>query len=62
MLSPSIFKCVLASCLRPLKSSVSYGNIGLSSVAYTDDVLFVARTHRGLLSNFIILKNELSKI
>ena len=28
VLSPSIFKCVLASCLGPLKSSVFYGNIG----------------------------------
>ena len=53
---------MLASCLRPLKSSVSYGNIGLSSVAYADDVLLVARTRRGLLSNFTILTNELSKI
>ena len=33
VLSPSIFKCVLASCLRPLRSSVFYGNIGLSSIA-----------------------------
>ena len=39
-----------------------YGNIGLSSVAYADDVLLVVRTRRGLLSNFIILTNELSKI
>ena len=54
VLSPSIFKCVLASCLCPLKSSVFYGNIGLSSVAYADDVLLVARTRRGLLSNFTI--------
>ena len=51
---------MLASCLRPLKSSVSYGNIGLSSVAYADDLLLVARTRRGLLSNFTILINELS--
>ena len=62
VLSPSIFKCVFASCLRHLKSSVFYGNIGLSSVAYEDDVLLVAQTRRGLLSNFIILTNELSKI
>ena len=53
---------MLASCLRPLKSSVSYGNIGLSSVAYADDVLLVARTRCGLLSNFTILTKELSKI
>ena len=62
LLSSSIFKCVLASCLLPLKSSVSYGNIGLSSVAYADDILLVARTHRGLIFNFTILTNELSKI
>ena len=53
---------MLVSFLRPLKSSVSYGNIGSSSVAYADDVLLVARTRRGLLSNFTILTNELSKI
>ena len=53
VLSPSIFKCLLASCLRPHKSSVFYGNIGLSSVAYADDVLLVARTRHGLLSNLI---------
>ena len=53
---------MLASCLRPLKISVPYGNIGLSSVTFADDVLLVARTRRGLLSNFIILTNELSKI
>ena len=53
---------MLASFLRPLQSSVSYGNIGLSSVAYADDVLLVARTRRGLLSNFTILSNELSRI
>ena len=62
VLSPSIFKCVLALCLRPLRSSVFYGNIGLSSIAYADDILFVARTRCGLLSNFTILTNELSKI
>ena len=62
MLSPSIFKCVLALWLRPLKTSVFYGNIGLSSVAYADDVLLVARTRRGLLSNFTMLTNKLSKI
>ena len=61
-MSPSIFKCVFASCLRPLGSCVFYGNIGLSSIAYADDVLLVARTRRGLLSNFTILTNELSKI
>ena len=33
-----------------------------SYVAYADDVLLVARTRRGLLSNFTILTNELSKI
>ena len=38
------------------------GNIGLSSVAYADNVLLLARTRRGLLSNFTILTNELSKI
>ena len=37
-------------------------NIGLSSVAYADDVLLVARARRGLLSNFTILTNELSKM
>ena len=63
-MSPSIFKCVLASWLRPLKSSDFYGNIGLSSVGLSsaDDVLLVSRTRRGLLSNFTILTNELSKI
>jgi len=53
---------VLALCLRPLKNSVFYGNIGLSSVAYADNVLLVARTRRELLWNFTILTNELSKI
>ena len=53
---------MLASCLCPLKSSVSYGNIGLSSVTYANDVLLVAQTCCGLLSNFTILANELSKI
>ena len=53
---------MLASCLRPLKSSVFYGNIGLPSAAYADDVLLVARTRCGLLSNFTILTSELSKI
>ena len=53
---------MLALCLCPLKSSVSYGNIGLSSVAYADDVLLIAWTRRGLLSHFTILTNELSKI
>ena len=48
LLSPSIFKCVLVSCLRPLRSSVLYGNIGFSCIAYADDVLLVARTRRGL--------------
>ena len=62
VLSPSIFKCVLASCLRPLRSSVFYSNTGLSSIAYADDVLLVARTRSGLLFNFTILTNELSKI
>ena len=47
-----------ASCLR----SVSYGNIGLSSIAYADDLPLVARTRRGLLSNFTILTNELFRI
>ena len=62
VLPPSIFKCVLASCLRPLRSSVFYGNIGLSSIAYADVVLLVVETRRGLLANFTILTNELSKI
>ena len=62
MLSPSIFKCVVALCLLPLKSFIFYGNIGLSYVAYADDVLLVAWTRRGLLSNFTILTNVLSKI
>ena len=52
---------MLASCLRPPENTVSYGNIVLSSVEYADDVLLVARTRRGLLSNFTILTNELSK-
>ena len=46
ILSLSIFKCVLVSCLRPLRSSVLYGNIGLSCIAYADDVFLVARTRR----------------
>ena len=62
VLSPSIFKCALASCLRPLKSFVFYVSIKKSYVAYADDVLLVARTRRGLFSNFTILTNELSKI
>ena len=32
------------------------------TLVYAADVLLVARTHRGLLSNFTILTNELSKI
>ena len=52
---------MLASCLSPLKIYVSYGNIGLSSVAYADDVFLVALARRGLLYNFTILTNELSK-
>ena len=61
VLSPSLFKCALASCLRPLISTVSYGSIGLFYVAYADNVLLVARTRRGLFSSFTILTNELSK-
>ena len=53
---------MLASFLRPLKSFVSYRNIGLSSVLYADDVRLVARTYRGLLSNFTIFTNKLLKI
>ena len=53
---------MLASFPRPLKSYVSYFNIGLSSVACADDVLLVARTRRGLLFNFTVLTNELSKV
>ena len=33
-----------------------------SSIVYADDALLVGRTPRGLLSNFTILTNELSKI
>ena len=62
VLSLSVFKCVHASCLRPLKSSIFYGNKGLYCVAYADDVLLVARTRRVLLSSFTISTNELSKI
>ena len=62
VLSPSMFECVLASYLRSLRSSVFYGNIDLSSITYADDVLLVARIRRGLLSNFTILTNRLSKI
>ena len=53
--------CLHRACI-PLKFLFFYGNIGLSSVAYADDVLLVARTRRGLLSNFTILTNELSNI
>ena len=53
---------MLALCLRPLRSSVFHGNIGLSSNAYADDVLLVAQTRRGSLPNFTILANGLSKI
>ena len=53
---------MLALYLRSLRSSVFYGNIDLSSITYADDVLLVARTRRGLLSNFTILTNRLSKI
>ena len=54
VLSPTIFKCVLASCLRPLKSSVFYSNIGLSSVAYADNVLLVAWTCCGFFQFYYI--------
>ena len=53
--------CLNRACV-PLKFKFFYCNIGLSSVAYADDVLLVARTRRRLLSNFTILTNELSKI
>ena len=50
---------MFAHILRLLKSSVFYGN---TSVTHADDVLLVAWNRRGLLSNFTILTNELSKI
>ena len=53
--------CLHRACVH-LEVLFFYGNIGLSSIAYADDVLLVSRTSRGLLSNFTILTNELSKI
>ena len=46
----------------PASPSVFSFNIGLSCIAYADDILLVVRTRRGLVSNFTILTNELSKI
>ena len=53
--------CLHRACV-PLEVLFFYGNTGLSSIVYADDVLLVARTRRGLLSNFTILTNELSRI
>ena len=53
--------CLHCACV-PFEVLFFYSNIGFSSIAYADDVLLVAPTCRGLLSNFTILTNELSKI
>ena len=50
VLSPSIFKCVLASYLQP---SIFYNdNLGISHTAYADDVLLLSRTKHSLITNF----------
>ena len=61
MLSPSICKCVLASCLQRLQPSVSYNDsLWISHVAYSDDVLLLSRTKQSLNTNFGLLSAALS--
>ena len=61
MLSPSIFKCVLASFLQRLQPSIFYNDIlGISHIAYADDVLLLSRTKHSLTTNFDRLSATLS--
>ena len=63
VLSPSIFKFVLASCLQRLQPSIFYNdNLGISHVAYTDDVLLLSRTKHSLNTNFDRLSAALSTV
>ena len=63
VLSPSIFKCVLASCLQWLQPSIFYNdNLGISHVAYADDVLLPSRTKHSLITNLYRLSAALSTV
>ena len=63
VLSPSIFKCVLASCLRRLQPSFFYNdNLGISHVAYADDVLLLSWIKHSLITNFDRLSAALSRV
>ena len=63
VLSPSIFKCVLASCLQRHQPSIFYNdNLGISHVAYADDVLLLSRTKNSLITNFYRLSAALSTV
>ena len=62
VLSPYIFKCVLATCLKHLSPTVFFRDIGVSYIAYADDVLLVSFSRRGLAQNFRKLSSLLSDI
>ena len=61
VLSPSIFKCVLASCCVPLKV-LFFTIILVCLMLHMQTTFYLLPTRRGLLYNFTILTNELSKI
>ena len=61
VLSSSIFKWVLALCLQQLQLLIFYNdNLGISHIAYADDVLLLSRTKHSLITNFDQLSATLS--
>ena len=61
-MSPSIFKCVLASCLHLLPVSVFYVDVGLSRIAYANEILLLSPSHRSLMVNFSHLMSSLVSV
>jgi len=62
VLSPYIFKFVLATCLKHLSSTVFSLYISLSYIAYAENVVFASFSSRGLAQNFRKLSFLLSDI
>ena len=62
VLSPNIFNFVLGGCLCSLSPSYFYKDLGISHIAYADDVLLVSRTRQGLINNLKKLSSALSKV